>query len=139
MKIIFQNIFRPKPSVLPCYVLNLVLIRPNLNKTSYELWKGRKPNIGYFKVFGCKYFVLNTKENFWKFDSKSDVRIFLGYSTTSKAYRVFNKRTLVVEEYMHVIFDESNTVSKEKSIEEYDDLGLEESMNDVKLNGNLQP
>ena len=41
-----------------CYVLNRVLIRPNLNKTPYELWKDRKPNIGYFKVFGCKCFVL---------------------------------------------------------------------------------
>ncbi|KAH9717278.1 hypothetical protein KPL71_021758 [Citrus sinensis] len=56
-----------------CYVLNRVLIRPNLNKTPYELWKDRKPNIGYFKVFGCKCFVLNTKDNLGKFDPKSDV------------------------------------------------------------------
>ena len=33
------------------YVLNRVLIRPHLNKTPYELWKDRKPNISYFKVF----------------------------------------------------------------------------------------
>ncbi|KAH9724999.1 hypothetical protein KPL70_007704 [Citrus sinensis] len=47
--------------------------RSNLNKTPYELWKDRKPNIGYFKVFGCKCFVLNTKDNLGKFDPKSDV------------------------------------------------------------------
>ncbi|KAH9680506.1 Integrase catalytic domain-containing protein [Citrus sinensis] len=97
-----------------CYVLNRVLIRPNLNKTPYELWKDRKPNIGYFKVFGCKCFVLNTKDNLGKFDPKSDVGIFLGYSNSSKAYRVYNKRTLVVEESMHVTFDESNPSSTEK-------------------------
>ena len=67
-----------------------------------------------------------------KFDSISDVGIFLGYSTTSKAYRVFNKITLVVEESMLVVFDESNTFSKEKIIEE-DDVGLHESSNDLKL------
>ena len=60
-----------------CNVLNRILIRPNLNMTPYELWKGRKTNIGYFKVFGCKCFVLNIKDNLGKFDSKSDVGIFL--------------------------------------------------------------
>ncbi|KAH9649255.1 Integrase catalytic domain-containing protein [Citrus sinensis] len=99
-----------------CYVLNRVLIRPHLNKTTYELWKDRKPNIGYFKVFGCKCFILNTKDNLGKFDPKSDVGIFLGYSNSSKAYRVYNKRTLVVEESMHVTFDESNPFSAEKGV-----------------------
>ena len=51
---------------------------------------------------------LNTKDNLGKFDAKSDVRIFLGYSTSSKTFRVFNKRTMVVEEFIQVIFYESN-------------------------------
>ncbi|KAH9704832.1 Integrase catalytic domain-containing protein [Citrus sinensis] len=104
-----------------CYVLNRVLIRHNLNKTPYELWKHRKLNIGYFKVFRCKCFILNTKDNLGKFDPKSNVGIFLGYSNSSKAYRVYNKNTLVVEESMHVIFDESNSSSAEKGIN-YDDV-----------------
>ncbi len=41
---------------------------------------------------------MNTKDNLDKFGSKTDKGIFLGYSTSSKAYRVINKRTLVVEE-----------------------------------------
>ena len=61
-----------------CYVLNRALIRPYLNKTPYELWKNRK-NIDYFKVFGCKCFLLNTKDNLGQFNLKSDVDIFLGY------------------------------------------------------------
>ena len=84
------------------------MIRPILTRTPYELWKGKKSNIGFFHVFGCKYYVLNDKANLGKFDSKSDEAIFLSYSTTSKAFRVFNKQNLVVEEFVHVVFDEFN-------------------------------
>ena len=56
---------------------------------------------------------MNTKDNLGKFDPKSDVGIFLAFSNTSKAYRVYNKRTLVVEESMHVTFNESNLSSIE--------------------------
>ena len=104
-----------------CYILNRCLIRPLLKKTPYELWKGRKPNISHFHVFGCKCYILNTKDNLGKFDSRSDKGIFLGYSTTSKAYRVYNKRTMVVEESMNVVFDESNDFSLSKSIERKED------------------
>jgi hypothetical protein len=91
-----------------CYVINRTIIRNTLNKTPYELWNNRKPNIRYFKVFGCKCFVLNDKDNLGKFDAKSGEGIFLGYSSNSKAYRVFNKRTMVVDESMHVVFYETN-------------------------------
>ena len=79
-----------------CYISNRVFKRPILKKMSYELWNNRKSKISYLRVFGCKCFILNTKDNLGKFDSKVDEGIFLGYSTSSKAYRVFNKRTLVV-------------------------------------------
>ena len=91
-----------------CYVLNRVSIRPLLLKTPYELWNGRVPKISYFRVFGCKCFILNTRDYLGKFDAKSDEGIFLGYSIKSKAYRVYNKRTNVIEESMHVDFDETN-------------------------------
>ena len=71
-----------------CYISNRVFKRPILNKTSYELWNNRKPKISYLRVFGCKWFILNTKDNLGNFDSKADEGIFLGYSTSSKAYRV---------------------------------------------------
>ena len=93
-----------------CYILNKVLIRPSLDKTSYKLWKNKKLNISYFKVFGSKCFIVNTKDNLGKFDAKSNVGIYLGYSSSSKAYRVFNKKTMVVEESIHVVFDESNSL-----------------------------
>ena len=88
-----------------CYVANRALIRNILKKTPYELIKKRTPNISYFRIFGCRcYILVNGKTNLGKFDSRSDEGIFLGYSNRSKAYRVFNKRTLVVEESVHVKF-----------------------------------
>ena len=88
-----------------CYISNRVFKRPILNKTSYELWNNKKLKISYLRVFGYKCFILNIKDNLRKFDYKADEGIFVGYSTTIKAYRVFNRRTLVVEEFMHVVFD----------------------------------
>ncbi|GMI76671.1 hypothetical protein HRI_001336400 [Hibiscus trionum] len=57
-----------------------------------------------------------------KFDAKSDETIFIGYSLTSKAYRVFNKRTLVVEESIHVVFDD-NLLPRKDSCDD-DDVGI---------------
>ena len=50
-----------------CYILNRILLRPILKKTPYELWKNKKPNISYFKVFGCKMFYIKHQRQFWKF------------------------------------------------------------------------
>lgn len=54
-----------------CYIHNRISIRHILSKTPYELCKNRKPNISYFHPFGCSCFILNTKENSNKFDSKA--------------------------------------------------------------------
>ena len=53
-----------------------------------------------------------------KFDSQSDEGIFMGYSSTSKAYRVYNKRIMKVIETVNVVIDESSDSSSEKGIEE---------------------
>ena len=83
------------------------MIRLVLNKTPYELLKGRKPNLSHLRAFGCVCFIHNNdKDNLGKFDAKSDEGIFLGYSSQSKAYKVMNKRTNRVEESVHVVFNE---------------------------------
>ena len=88
-------------------MLNRTLIRPTLKKTSYELYKGRKPNISHLRVFECKCFIINNgKDNLGKFDPKSDEGIHIGYAINDHAYRVYNRRLLTVEESMHVVFDE---------------------------------
>jgi len=102
--------------------MNRVLIRLILKKTPYELFNGRKPKISHLKVFGCSCFVLNNgKENLGKFDEKTDNGIFIGYSSNSHAYGVYNKRLMIVEEYVHVVFDEVDHMdvkSSKNNIEE---------------------
>ena len=68
----------------------------------------------------------NEKDNLGKFDAKSDEAIFLGYFTNSKAYRVFNKRTLTVEESIHVTFNEDILLPKESHEYENNDTTIVE-------------
>ena len=76
----------------------------------------------------------NEKDNLGKFDAKSNETIFLGYSINSKAYRVFNKRTLIMEESVHVIFDEANlSPSKKEECIDNDEGILENEMKDTSL------
>ena len=75
-------------------------------KTTYEIWNGKKPKVKYFRVFESKCYILNYQENLGKFNAKSDEGIFLGYSTTSQAYRVFNKRKKTVMESINVEIDD---------------------------------
>jgi len=59
-----------------CYVQNMIYIRPILEKTTYELFKGRRPNIFYFHQFGCRCYILNNKLYLKKFDAKAQRGIF---------------------------------------------------------------
>ena len=104
-----------------CYIWNRIYFCKNFNKTPFEIYYLRKSNVSYFKVFGCKCFVLNTKGNLGKFDLKYFETIFVRYLNTSMVYRVFNRLTLIIEESMHVNFEESNSLVK--NIVEIDSFG----------------
>jgi len=108
-----------------CYVQSRIYIRPLLNKTTYELFKGSEPNISYFHQFGCTSYILNNKVYLRKFDAKAQKGIFLGYSERSKAYRLYNSETLYVEESMHVRFDDKEP--GDETPEQIDIAGLEDS------------
>ncbi|GJW87279.1 putative ribonuclease H-like domain-containing protein [Tanacetum coccineum] len=90
-----------------CYVQNRVLVVKPHNKTPYELFKGFKPTLSFMRPFGCYDTILNTLENLGKFDGKSDESFFVGYSLSSKAFRVYNTRTRRVEENLHIEFLEN--------------------------------
>ncbi|GJU47461.1 retrovirus-related pol polyprotein from transposon TNT 1-94 [Tanacetum coccineum] len=70
------------------YILKRILIRVILGKTPYEFLRGRKPTLDYFKVFGRKCFILNTKDYLTKFDPKLYEGVFLGkmQSVRSRGY-----------------------------------------------------
>ncbi|KAJ1696040.1 hypothetical protein LUZ63_012738 [Rhynchospora breviuscula] len=90
-----------------CHVVNRACIRSKLKKTPFELWVGRTPKISYFRVFGSKCFVLDESPKVTKFDAKSLTGIFVGYSNTSKAYRVYLPTSRVVIESINVKFNEN--------------------------------
>lgn len=63
-----------------CYTQNCSIIMKIISKPSYQLVKGRKPDISYFHVFGCVFFILIQKDRLSKFQEKENEGIFLGYS-----------------------------------------------------------
>ncbi|GJR28103.1 putative ribonuclease H-like domain-containing protein [Tanacetum coccineum] len=92
---------------IDCYVLNRVLVIKPHNKTPYELIRERTPLINFMKPFGCPITILNTRDHLGKFDRKADEGFFIRYSVVSKAMRVFNKRTRIVEKTLNIRFLEN--------------------------------
>lgn len=84
------------------------IYKKSTNRTPYKLWKGKTPSVSYLYVFGCTCYILNDKDHLGKFNSKSDDGMFLGYSSISTTFRVFNKRTRTVQETINVVFDNAS-------------------------------
>jgi hypothetical protein len=88
------------------HVLNKAQLRPQSNKTPYELWFGRLASIKHFRVFGSKCYIKNNDENLNKYDDRADERIFLGYPTNNEGYRCYNKRLHKMVDSIDVKIDE---------------------------------
>nr|GEY90634.1 hypothetical protein [Tanacetum cinerariifolium] len=85
----------------------MVLVTKPHNKTPYELLHGRTPSIGFMRPFSCPVTILNTLDSLGKFEGNVDEGFLVGYSVNSKAFRVFNSRTRIVQETLHVNFLEN--------------------------------
>ncbi|KAK2418362.1 putative mitochondrial protein [Trifolium repens] len=96
-----------------CYVHNRVTLRKGTTSTLYELWKDRKPTVKHFHIFGSECFILADREPRRKLDPKSEKGFFLGYSTNSRAYRVYNTKTQVVMESVNVVVKDSSDKENE--------------------------
>ncbi|GJW38179.1 putative ribonuclease H-like domain-containing protein [Tanacetum coccineum] len=115
-----------------CYVQNRVLVVKPYNKTPYELFKGFKPAPSFMRPFGCHVTILNTLDSLGKFDGKSDESFFVGYSLSSKAFRIYNTRTRRVEESLHIRFLENKPMIEGNSPKWLFDINsLTQSMNYV--------
>jgi hypothetical protein len=91
-----------------CHTINRLYLHRLLKKTSYELLTGNKPNVSYFRVFGSKCYILVKKGRHSKFAPKAVEGFLLGYDSNTKAYRVYNKSSSLVEVSSDVVFDETN-------------------------------
>nr|GEW44118.1 hypothetical protein [Tanacetum cinerariifolium] len=90
-----------------CNVQNRVLVTKPQNKTPYELLHGRTPSIGFMRPFGCHVTILNTLDSLGKFNGKVDEGFLVGYSIGSKVFRLFNSRTRIIQETLHINFLEN--------------------------------
>jgi hypothetical protein len=97
-----------------CHAINRLYLHRLLKKTSYELLTGNKPNVSYFRVFGSKCYILVKKCRHSKFAPKAVEGFLLGYDSNTKAYRVFNKSSSLVEVSSDVVFDETNGSPREQ-------------------------
>ncbi|GKE40722.1 retrovirus-related pol polyprotein from transposon TNT 1-94, partial [Tanacetum coccineum] len=94
-----------------CYTQNRSIIHRRFNKTSYELINGKKMDISFLHVFEALCYPKNDREDIGKLGAKGDIGFFIGYSATSCAYRVYNRRTKKLMETMNVIFDELSAMA----------------------------
>nr|GEW42847.1 hypothetical protein [Tanacetum cinerariifolium] len=98
-----------------CYTKNRSIIMKRHGKTSYDVFRGRSPDISYFYVFGCLVYVYNHRNHLEKFDEKADDGLFFGYSLVAKGFRVFNIRRQEMKEIVHVTFNEDDEAISQSS------------------------
>jgi hypothetical protein len=92
-------------------------LRPQSDKTPYELWFGRYASIKHFKFYGSKCYIKNNDENLGKCDDKADESIFLGYATNNKGYRCYNNRLHKLVDCIDIKVDEEIPVRDVSSFE----------------------
>jgi hypothetical protein len=97
-----------------CHAINRLYLHHLLKKTSYELLTGNKPNVSYFRVFGSKCYILVKKGRHSKFAPKAVEGFLLWYDSNTKAYRVFNKSSGLIEVSSDIVFDETNGSPREQ-------------------------
>nr|GEY79060.1 hypothetical protein [Tanacetum cinerariifolium] len=97
-----------------CFTQNRSIIHRYFNKTPYELINRKKPNIFFLYVFGALCYPKNDREDIGKLGATSDIGFFIGYSTDSCAFRLYNRRTKKIMETMNVSFDELSAMDFEQ-------------------------
>jgi transposase InsO family protein len=89
------------------HIQNRVMLINNIEKTPYDLWKGRPTNVKHFRVFGGKCYIKREDGRMRKFDSRVDKGVLVGYSSTRKAYKCYNLRLTKIVESINVTIDET--------------------------------
>jgi hypothetical protein len=123
-----------------CHAINRVYLHRLLKKTSYKLLTGNKPNVSYFRVFGSKCYILVKKGRNSKFAPKAVEGFLLGYDSNTKACRVFNKSSGLVEVSSDVVFDETNGSPREQvDLDDVDENDVPTDAIHTMAIGNVRP
>nr|GEW00303.1 hypothetical protein [Tanacetum cinerariifolium] len=95
-----------------CYTQSRSIIISSHDKTAYHIINDRKPSIKHLYIFCCICYITRDGENLDKMKEKGDLCLLVGYSNQSKGYRVYNKRTRLIVESIHIRFNEIKEVSE---------------------------
>nr|GEV48433.1 hypothetical protein [Tanacetum cinerariifolium] len=125
------------------YTQNRSII-PTHEKTAYHIINNKKPSIKHLHIFGCACYLTRDGKNLDKIKEKGDPCILVGYFTQSKGYRVYNKRTRLIVESIHIRFDEikemyetsvandtSDLIPQRQKASDYDDSGPAPTLQNV--------
>nr|GEY59698.1 hypothetical protein [Tanacetum cinerariifolium] len=107
-----------KAVAIACYTQNRSIIRLCHGKTPYDLLHNKLPDLSFLHVFGALCYPTNDSKNLGKLQLKANIRIFIGYAPTKKAFRIYNTRTRRIVETIHVDFDELTAMASEQSSSE---------------------
>ncbi|GJU10548.1 putative ribonuclease H-like domain-containing protein [Tanacetum coccineum] len=106
-KLVKGNLVRGLPLKLFENKIKPVLLSKGEKHIGLLISPKQKPALGFIRPLRCPVIILNTIDHLGKFDGKADEGFFVGYSINSKTFRVFNSRTRIVEENLHVQFSEN--------------------------------
>jgi hypothetical protein len=99
--------FWPEAVNTAVYLLNRCPTKAVWNMTPFEAWSGRNPSVNHLKFFGCVCYAQVPKVKRTKLEESSERCIFIGYSSMSKGYRLYNLKTKKVIISRDVVFDEN--------------------------------
>ncbi|GJT56959.1 retrovirus-related pol polyprotein from transposon TNT 1-94 [Tanacetum coccineum] len=122
-----------------CYTQNRSIIILTHENTAYDIINDRKPSIKHLHIFGCTCYLTRDDENLDKVKEKGDPCILVGYSTQSKGYRVYNKRTRLIVESIHLRFDDIKEMSEMSIASNTSDLVLQRQKASDYDNSRLAP
>ena len=98
------------------YVQNHTPHRVIKNKTPKEVFSGKKPEVSHLRIFGCPVYIHIPKKKRTKLDPSGKKGIFVGYSESLKAYRIYFPGFKKIDISRDVTFDEDS--SKKRPVEE---------------------
>lgn len=99
------------------YIRNRCPSRALQNQSAFKLWTGKHPSVKHLRIFGSLAFALDKDPQKDKFDTRSKECIFLGYSTESKAYRLWS-----IEEQKVIVSRDVKFLNKFKNVDEYEEI-----------------
>lgn len=102
------------------YFLNRIATRALKDRTPYELYHDRKPNISHLRIFGCIGYASVESKFLKKLADRSRMLVYLGTEPGSKAYRLFDPQTRRIIVSRDVVFDESKSWNWESGSSEHD-------------------